>query len=165
MLSVLAVGLTQLLKQPVVVGVIGVLGGAMLAWMGWGITSAAWRDAIDPATPGHADVGSARFALIRAGILTTVGNPYWLLWWLTVGASYFALFSRFGWPALIALFYVGHATLDLAWNCFLALVVGAGRGRIPRGVYRGVLGICGLFVMAMSVYFLVSGVGFLREMR
>jgi len=82
-----------------------------------------------------------------------------------VGASYFVLFTRFGWPALIVLFYVGHTTLDLAWNCFLALVVGAGRGRIAPGVYRGVLGVCGVFVMAMSVYFLVSGVGFLRGIR
>lgn len=164
MLIVLGVGLTQVLKQPTVVGFIGVLGGVVLAWMGWGITSAAWRNAIEP-PGGNAGAGPHRLALVRAGLLTTVGNPYWLLWWLTVGASYFVLFSRFGWPALIVLFYVGHTTLDLAWNCFLALVVGAGRGRIAPGVYRGVLGVCGVFVMAMSVYFLVSGAGFLRGTR
>lgn len=165
MLAILAVGLTRVLKQPTVVGLIGVLGGMVLAWMGWGIASAAWRNVIDLMPRGNAGAGSARLALIRAGLLTTAGNPYWLLWWLTVGASYFVLFSRFGWPALIALFYVGHTALDLAWNCFLALVIGAGRGCIAPGVYRGVLGVCGVFVMAMSVYFLVSGVGFLRGTR
>lgn len=159
MLGILAVGLAQVLTQPAVIGAIGVLGGLVLAWMGWGIASAAWRDAV--ALPAAAAApGRARLSLIRTGVLTTVGNPYWLLWWLTVGASYFVLFSRFGWIALVVVFYAGHTMLDLAWNSFLALVVGSGRGRIPPTVYRVVLGVCGVFVIVMSVYFLVSGVRF-----
>jgi threonine/homoserine/homoserine lactone efflux protein len=159
MLGILAVGLAQVLTQPAVIGAIGVLGGLVLAWMGWGIASAAWRDAV--ALPrGEVVPARARLSLIRTGVLTTVGNPYWLLWWLTVGASYFVLFSRFGWIALVVVFYAGHAMLDLAWNSFLALVVGSGRGRIPPGVYRVVLGGCGVFVMVMSGYFLISGVRF-----
>lgn len=163
MVTVLAVGLGQALKQPAVVGVIGVLGGLVLGWMGWGIASAAWRDAV--ALPAAAaSPAAARLSLVRSGVLTTVGNPYWLLWWLTVGASYFVLFSRFGWVALVVVFYTGHAMLDLAWNTFLSVVVGSGRGRLPAGLYRIVLGVCGVFVMAMSAYFLVSGVRFFRSL-
>jgi hypothetical protein len=44
----------------------------------------------------------------------------------------------------------------------LAFAVGSGRGRIRRDVYRGVLAVCGVFVLGMSVYFMVSGVRFLR---
>jgi len=161
MLAVLAVGLTQVLKQSAVVGAIGVLGGLVLSWMGWGILSTA-RSNIQVGTGPAAGAGRAGFSLIRAGVLTTVGNPYWLLWWLTVGASYFVLFSRFGWLALVAVFYAGHMMLDLAWNSFLALVVGSGRGRIPPVAYRVVLGVCGVFVLAMSAYFLISGVRFLN---
>ncbi|MDQ7843020.1 MAG: LysE family transporter [Armatimonadota bacterium] len=161
MLAVLAVGLTQVLKQSVVVGLIGVLGGAVLGWMGWGILSTARSDPTAPTAP-VPGVGAAHLAVVRAGVLTTVGNPYWLLWWLTVGASYFVLFSRFGWLALVVVFYAGHTVLDLAWNSFLAVVVGSGRGRIPPAVYRIILGVCGVFVMAMSAYFLISGVRFLR---
>ena len=65
--------------------------------------------------------------------------------------------------ALVGVFYAGHAALDLAWNSFLALVIGSGRGRISPGAYRVVLGVCGVFVMLMSVYFLVSGIRFLRS--
>ena len=160
MLILLAVGLTNVLHQPVVIGAVGVLGGGVLAWMGWGIVVAAWRDLLDP--PRGAATAGAGMSLMRAGLLSTVGNPYWLLWWLTVGTSYFIAFSRFGPLALILLFYIGHVSLDLGWNTFLALVVGSGRGRVRRDVYRGVLGVCGVFVLAMSVYFVVSGVRFLR---
>ena len=160
MLIALFVGINTALKQPNVVGVIGVLGGIVLARMGWGIVQAAWQNRLDPP---RASTGSGLpgLTLVRAGLLTTVGNPYWLLWWATVGASYFVIFHKFGVLALVGLFFLGHLSLDLGWNSFLAFAVGSGRGRIPRGVYRGILGICGLFVMLMSVYFFYSGVNFL----
>lgn len=160
MLAALMVGFSQALKQPAVVGGIGVLGGLVLARMGAGIVSAAWRNVLEPPRAGSTP-GMARLVLVRAGLLTTIGNPYWLLWWATVGASYFVLFSRFGVAALIALFFVGHIALDLGWNSFLAFAIGAGRGRIPPQGYRIVLGVCGLFVVAMSVYFVYSGLNFL----
>jgi len=160
MLILLTLGLTRLLHQPAVIGVVGILGGGVLAWMGWGIAAAAWRDRLDP--PQGSTAAGAGMSLMRAGLLTTVGNPYWLLWWLTVGTSYFIAFSRFGPLAVILLFYIGHVSLDLAWNTFLAMIVGSGRGRVRREVYRGVLGVCGVFVLAMSVYFVVSGIRFLR---
>lgn len=161
MLIALLVGVNTALKQPAVVGVIGVLGGVVLVWMGWGIVQAAWQNRLNPP---RAAVGSGfpGLTLVRAGLLTTVGNPYWLLWWATVGASYFVIFHKFGVLALLGLFFLGHLSLDLGWNSFLAFVVGSGRGRFPVGVYRGVLGVCGLFVMLMSVYFFYSGVNFLR---
>lgn len=159
-LVVLGVGLVNVLRQSAVLGAVGIVGGGVLAWMGWGIVAAAYRDLLDPpAAHGRAAAGAA---LVRAGLLTTVGNPYWLLWWLTVGASYFIAFHRFGLAAIIGLFYLGHLALDLGWNAVLAFVVGSGRGRIKRGVYRGVLAACGVFVLAMSVYFVISGVRFLR---
>lgn len=159
-LVVLGVGVVNVLRQSAVIGTVGVLGGVVLAWMGWGIISAAWRDLLDPpAATGNTGAG---LALVRAGLLSTVGNPYWLLWWLTVGASYFIAFHRFGLAALIVLFYLGHLSLDLGWNAVLAFTVGAGRGRIQRGVYRGVLAACGAFILAMSAYFILSGIRFLR---
>src|SRR5574341_12515 len=155
-LVLLGLGVASVLRRPVVVGSVGVAGGAVLAWMGWGIVSAAWRDLLD--LPRGSPAAGAGRMLVRAGLLTTVGNPYWLLWWLTVGARYFIAFNRFGLPALIMLFFVGHLSLDLGCNAFLALVVGSGRGRVRRSVYRGVLAICGVFIIAMSGYFVVSGV-------
>lgn len=162
MLLILAVGFSQVLKQPAVVGVIGLLGGVVLAWMGWGIAGAAWRNTLELPRAGGATISNG-MTLVRAGVLTTVGNPYWLLWWVTVGASYYVLFSKFGIAALVVLFFLGHITLDLGWNSFLALVVGSGRGRISPAVYRVVLGVCGVFVMAMSAYFVVSGIRFLAS--
>ena len=161
MLGLLVLGMNRTLQRPVVVGAIGILGGAVLAWMGWGITGAAWRNRLDQ--PAETASGSAGRSLVRAGLLTTVTNPYWLLWWATVGAAYFVRFTRFGPLAVAGLFFIGHLSLDLGWNSFLALVVGAGRGRIPARAFRIVLGGCGVFLIGMSLYFVYSGVDFLRR--
>jgi len=162
MLGALAVGMNQVLRHPEVIALIGLLGGAVLLGMGYGIARAAWEDRLQP--PEFADAGGLPGAsLVRAGVLTTLTNPYWLLWWATVGAGYYALFSRYGAAALLVLFFAGHIALDLGWNSLLAFAVGAGRRRVPRRVYRGILGACGVFVMAMSLYFAYSGLRFLRH--
>lgn len=161
MLGLLVLGMNRVLQQPPVLGAIGILGGAVLAWMGWGIAGAAWRNRLDP--PAEAVGRSAGRSLVRTGLLTTVTNPYWLLWWATVGAAYFVRFTRFGPLAVAGLFFIGHISLDLGWNSFLALVVGAGRGKIPARAFRVVLGGCGVFLIGMSVYFVYSGVSFLTR--
>lgn len=160
MVGALAVGMSQVLRRPAVIGAIGILGGLVLLWMGWGIVQTA-RGGLAVVARASGAQAQGHANLVRAGILVTVGNPYWLLWWATVGAAYFAAFSRFGAAALAVLFLAGHLALDLGWNTFLALAVGAGRGRVPERAYRFVLGACGAFVMAMSGYFVYSGIGFL----
>ncbi len=162
LLGALTLGLSQVLKQPGVLGAIGLLGGAVLFWMGLGIVKTARAGPFDAmvATPAS---GAGPRNLVSAGLLTTVGNPYWLLWWATVGAAYFIAFSRFGLVAVMVLFLTGHLALDLGWNSFLSLVVGAGRGRVPGRVYQVVLGICGAFVILMSGYFLYSGLRYLMS--
>lgn len=153
---VLAVGMGPALRQPRVVGVIGLLGGAVLLGMGARMIVAAWNT---PSLPGSQPTGpSLRPAsLVRAGLIATAANPYWLLWWATVGAGYYALFSARGLAAVVGLFFLGHIALDLGWNSILAGVVGAGRGRIPAGVYRMVLVGCGGLVVAMSAVFAGAG--------
>ena len=157
--AALALGLDQALKQPPVLGTIGLLGGIVLCWMGIGIVKTARAGHFDP-YPAAGNVPSGG-NLVRAGLLASVGNPYWLLWWATVGATYFVAFSRFGVTAVVLLFLAGHLALDLGWMSFLAFAVGTGRGRVPGQVYRVALRVCGVFVILMSGYFFYSGLRYL----
>ena len=163
MVVALAAGLSQVLRLPLVVGVIGVVGGIVLLWMGWGILRTARAGQASEWSSGSRASGHTSRGLAWTGLLTTISNPYWLLWWATVGGAYLVAFSRFGVAAIVVMFLVGHLALDLGWTTFLALTVGAGRGRVPARAYQVVLGVCGLFVMGMSGYFVYSGFGFLMQ--
>jgi threonine/homoserine/homoserine lactone efflux protein len=167
MVAALALGLSVVLQQPIIAGAIGLGGGLVLLWMGWGLVSSAWRGTVSlrlaASGNGHTDgkglVG--RLGLVPAGIVASLVNPYWLLWWATVGASYVVFGLKFGWLGVAAVF-VGHILSDLSWNCLLSLAVASGRRFLSDRLYRGLLAICGLFLIGLSVAFVLYGAHMLR---
>lgn len=161
MVVALVFGLGDLLKQNAVAGTIGLLGGLFLLWMGFDIVRSAWQGKVSFDTT--RDVSASSFGNpIIAGILTSVANPYWILWWATVGAAYLITFRAFGIVGIVA-FYFGHTLADWVWNNVVAFVVATGRRVMTDRVYRGILIVCGAFLIALSFYFVNSGINFLRE--
>lgn len=177
----LVAGLSTVLQQKAAVALIGFAGGAFLAWMGWGIV----RDAPRLAAPGGAAVegarevtaassstagdGSASAAtgrraqslvstrrLLRDGILASISNPYWFLWWATVGAQYTMMGLSLG-PMGPAAFYFGHLGADFLWYALVSAGVYAGRKVLPGAVYRWGLTVCGLFLIGLAGYFIYTG--------
>ena len=161
MVVALFFGLGDLLKQNLVAGAIGVLGGLFLLWMGFDIVRSAWLGKVSLDTSQHDEGTQPSTNPIVAGALTSIANPYWILWWATVGAASLISFRAFGIPGVIA-FYVGHSMADWVWNNFVAFIVATGRRAMNDRVYRGILVVCGVFLIALSFYFVSSGVGFLR---
>ncbi len=157
----LAIGLGELLTHHYVRATIGLLGGAFLLWMGYDIAVSAWRGKISLDSVGGQAGGMARLGPIPAGLLTSLANPYWFLWWATVGAGYVLISLQYSLPGLLA-FYSGHILSDLTWNSLLAFIFSSGRRVVKDRLYRGILLICGLFLIGLSVYFFVSGVRFLQ---
>jgi threonine/homoserine/homoserine lactone efflux protein len=151
-------GLGDLLKHPSIAGAIGVLGGLFLLWMGYGMIHAAWSGQLSLDLREESSTTSGNPVL--AGVLTSISNPYMLLWWSTVGALWLITFRAFGLAGVVA-FYLGHTLADWVWNALVALLISTGRHFIGDRLYRGILIICGLFLVALSVYFCASGVRFL----
>jgi len=161
MVVALVFGLGDLLKQNAVAGTIGLLGGLFLLWMGFDIVRSAWQGKVSFDTTRDVSASSSGNPII-AGILTSVANPYWILWWATVGAAYLITFRAFGIVGIVA-FYIGHTLADWVWNNVVAFVVATGRRVMTDRVYRGILIVCGAFLIALSFYFVNSGINFLRE--
>ena len=146
----LSLGLGGWLSRPAVVGVLSLLGGAVLLWMGRGTILEARRAQLPSLdSPGGRPAGSA----VWAGAGTTVSNPYWILWWATIGSGYVALSSAGG-PAAVAVFFTGHILSDIGWLGLVSAIVASGRRLISDGVYRGLLTALGAFLVGFGVYFL-----------
>jgi len=60
----------------------------------------------------------------------------------------------------IASFFTGHILADLGWYALVSFIVATGRKVMNDRVYRWLLGLCGLALLVLGVYFIVSGVGF-----
>jgi threonine/homoserine/homoserine lactone efflux protein len=88
-----------------------------------------------------------------AGIITGITNPYFWIWWLTIGSSLLVNVMEAG-IIFGIIFMIGHWMADVGW----LTVVSAGihRGRMilsPRG-YTITLSFCGLFLILFGGYYL-----------
>ncbi len=157
----LAFGLARFFQNRWVSGTVGLVGGLFLLWMGWDIAQSAWTGAVSlqMATAGAASQPGWSFVL--TGIVVSVTNPYWILWWATVGANYVLLGMKEG-PLGLGSVYTGHILSDILWLVFVALVVSTGRALMNDLVYRGILLVCSLFLIGLGFYFARSGLRFVR---
>lgn len=152
LLTLLMFGLAPYLKQDWVFAVIGIVGGIMLAWMGMGMLRSIPKLSI------HTDINSSQGShLVLSGILVSVSNPYWSLWWATIGLAYVLYSAQFG-PWGIVFFFIGHTLGDLTWYCAISLAMSKGKRFLSDTHYRALIGTCAVFLLLLAGYFAYSGV-------
>ena len=95
-------------------------------------------------------VEAARVGPFLAGVLTSVANPYFWLWWATLGGALLAGALALG-PGNAALYLAGHGTADTAWLLLVGAGVARGSAFLSDRVYRLLLGACGIALVALGV--------------
>ncbi len=154
----LALGLSRFITSDLVSAVIGLIGGGILLAMGLVALRQGLGNITMP-TAASAEVGRDS-RVILSGILGSISNPYWFIWWITLGTVYLLWALSLG-VAGVASFFTGHILADLGWYALVAFIVATGRKVMNDRVYRGLIVTCGLALLALGVYFIVSGVRFL----
>ncbi|MEN3013511.1 MAG: LysE family transporter [Endomicrobiia bacterium] len=92
-------------------------------------------------------------SLVIAGSLATVSNPYFFIWWFTVGSYLIiraAYFGSFG----IFIFGVIHWLCDFLWYYFLSKVISKSKKIISEKIFDIILKICGVILLIFSVEFI-----------
>jgi len=163
LVAALALGLRNVLKNRFVTGTIGVAGGSVLLWFAYGMVASAYAG-ISPPSDQEAVVTS--FGLISKGAIASLSNPYWLIWWATIGATYM-LVSLEKNIVGISTFYIGHISADFAWYCVVAGVLILGKEIFSGSIYKiytGIIMVCGIFLLFLGIYFFYSGIKtFIRQ--
>jgi len=157
--GLLFVGLREILVNPWVSAAIGILGGAYLAWMGVGMIKSALRREIslDNSQTGENGKRSGTYLrLAGSGFLLSASNPYFLIWWATVGLTSLSLAQGLGFMG-VAVFYTGHGMADLAWYSVVSAGIATGRRWLTDQVYRIIIALLGFCMAGFSVYFIISG--------
>ena len=157
LLALLLFGLLEWIKGDMAVAMIALLGSVMLLWMAAGMAREARTLRFEPAAEraGGAEPGTASGGWLRTvidGIVTSASNPYWSLWWATIGLGYLLLARGRGTAGVLA-FFAGHILADAAWYLFVGSAVSAGRGWFTDRAYRVVVGACAAFLAFFAVSF------------
>jgi threonine/homoserine/homoserine lactone efflux protein len=152
-----AFGLQGVLRLPAVSIALAVIGGAFLLWMGGDLMSGVLLGTLSLQTAeGKQPRSGAGAGHILRGAAVSLSNPYWTLWWATIGVKLASDALGVG-PLGVVAFFAGHQAADVAWYAFIAQAVHSGRRFLSDRVYRTLLGACALMLVVLAVSFLVSG--------
>lgn len=97
---------------------------------------------------------------VLGGIFISMSNPYWWVWWATIGLAFMVQFdiSYKNYGKLLA-FFLGHEAGDLAWYFLVSLFTFFGLRHINKKIYLGILSVCGLFMIGFGIYLAASPPG------
>lgn len=163
-------GLGNILAMPVTKISLWLIGGGLLGWMGYDLL---WKESRKPAisleeTAATREESSARPGLtnlhpVKAGMLISASNPYWALWWATIGLGFITKSLEYGWPGIVA-FFLGHILADLGWYSLIAAAVAGGRRYLTGRAYQVILVVCGIFLLFIAAGFMMDALQTIRLM-
>lgn len=146
LMVLIVAGLGAVFSQPLVRLGIGGVGGLFLALMGIQLMLTA-RTATATAA-----AGGARGPFLT-GVVLTAANPYFLIWWATVGLALATRAVQFGVLGFV-LFGIVHWLCDLVWLEALSLASHKGTQLIGGRLQQIVLFGCGLMLLFFGGVFL-----------
>ncbi len=156
LILVVVAGLGTFLKNPVVFTALSFVGAGLLLWMGQEMVRKAGRINLDDAGR-QAKTKSSDHGLVIQGIIISLSNPYWSLWWVTLGLTYLAFAFPYGVVGVL-LFFLGHIAADALWYGLVAYSVSKGKRFFSPPVYRVTVVVCGLFLIGFGMWLAVKQV-------
>lgn len=166
LIMILFLGIGPFLENDIVVVIIGILGGGLLIFFGLSIIRDLKQEKIDFSflTPDleKMEKDSKENKLfnmhpIIGGVLISISNPYWILWWVTWGLNAMTQFNvSLANQTLFWGFFLGHELGDFAWYVPIATVVGFSSKLMTKKVYIVILISCSVFMVGFGIYLGIS---------
>jgi threonine/homoserine/homoserine lactone efflux protein len=142
-------GVGQLFDLPYVKMGIALVGGLFLLAMGIGMLRSIGQEEVG--------LGEQRHTPVVAGIVLSVGNPYFLVWWATVGAALILRSVAFGVWGLVA-FGLLHWLCDFVWSYFLSALSFKGGQFFGRWFQRAIFWVCGGMLLFFGARLVIDGI-------
>jgi threonine/homoserine/homoserine lactone efflux protein len=164
----LLLGFSFVLQKTIVVRTIGVTGGTLLVYFGLSIIRNVYNNNIPThflnssentknkskkQNPSSLGKNKGIDNPVIGGIVVSMSNPYWWVWWATIGFAFMIQFdiSFRQWPKLAA-FFIGHEAGDLVWYLFISILSFFGLRYLNKKIYYGILVCCGIFMILFGIY-------------
>lgn len=140
-------GLIQIFTSGLIKTVIGLLGGTVLIYMGVQMFKSRGEATLKgKALPYNPLIG---------GMIATITNPYFFLWWATVGVDLGLKALSFGFSAFL-LFSLTHWSCDLFWDALVSLLTFKSKSLWTERTRRVVFSACSITLVGIGLWFIVS---------
>ncbi len=142
-------GFARFFENSIVQLVLSLLGGGMVLWLGIVMFRARTRVVLEGR--------DLPYSAFTAGILTSGLNPFFLLWWATIGSMLVMRIVDFG-IAGLSVFIVVHWLCDLAWLSFVSVLVYRTRSLWGKRAQQWVFVASSLLLAGFGIWFVISGI-------
>ncbi|MBA7624735.1 hypothetical protein ES703_32147 [subsurface metagenome] len=142
-------GFAQFFQDNIVRLVLSVLGSGMIIWLGISM----FRARVEVTQKGK----DLPYNSFTAGIITSVQNPFFLLWWATIGGMLIMRILEFGTPGLIV-FVIVHWLCDLVWLSLVSTVIYRTHSLWGQKLQEWLFIACSLLLVGFGLWFLISGI-------
>jgi threonine/homoserine/homoserine lactone efflux protein len=88
-----------------------------------------------------------------AGLVTSAANPYFWIWWLSIGSA-MVIAGLQGGLVLVGALMIGHWSADTVWLTLVSTGVSKGRTIVSDTAYQKIIVLCGIFLILFGVYYL-----------
>ncbi len=143
LMAIIFLGFAQLVDNPFLTMVVGIAGGALLIYLGASMIMKRRGEMETEALPHHP---------LLLGMITTASNPYFLIWWVTIGLWLILMVHPFALVGFVA-FALVHWSCDLGWNGVVSATVHRTKRFWTRRFRQVVFAVVGGFLGALGVWF------------
>jgi threonine/homoserine/homoserine lactone efflux protein len=88
-----------------------------------------------------------------AGLVTSAANPYFWIWWLSIGSA-MVIAGLQGGLVLVGALMIGHWSADTVWLTLVSTGVSKGRTIVSDSTYQKIIALCGIFLILFGAYYL-----------
>ncbi|MGI0049724.1 MAG: LysE family transporter [Nitrososphaera sp.] len=155
LIVLLAAGLFTSAAATQYAGTIGLVGGAGII----GFAALQIANVIRKKDVAAAPAMASRKSPFVAGIALSALNPFFLVWWLTVGLKLIADSATFGLAAGIVILFGLHIWMDYAWLAGTAYLASKGSSVIKSKYYPLLLLALAAVLLYYGVYFTLTSIG------
>ena len=92
------------------------------------------------------------------GVVLSALNPFFILWWLTVGLKLISDSASFGLAAGVVLLFALHVWMDYAWLAATAYLASRGSSVIKSRYYKILMLALSCALLYYGVQFLIAGI-------
>jgi threonine/homoserine/homoserine lactone efflux protein len=125
------------------------IGGIALIAFG-ALTIAGSRTASISLPPGQATAPANPYV---AGLMTSAANPYFWIWWLSIGSA-MVIAGLEGGLVLAGAFMIGHWSADTGWFTLVSTGVSRGKKILSDTAYRRLNAVCGVFLILFGAFYI-----------
>lgn len=155
LLLMIGCGAGKFLTHPITSKIIGIVGGIVLLYFSYDMVLTALNSSFTISTTSQTQSLSI-WKLMLAGLVISVTNPTWYIWWGTAGISLITSQLEKKSEKVWLAFFSGHILADYTWYLLVTVILSISKTFITSQIHKYIIIICAITIFVIGIIFIIK---------